>query len=68
MDTNTHDTKERALPTLMTVEEAANALGILPHTLRAWLRQGRVEGVKLGLKSWRIAAAELRRIAAEGIQ
>ena len=33
---------------LLSVEEAAEYLRISPHTLRAWLGQGRIPYVKLG--------------------
>lgn len=33
---------------LLSVDEAAEYLRISPHTLRAWLNQGRVPYVKLG--------------------
>ena len=37
----------------LTVEEAAERLRVAPFTMRKYLRQGRVQGVRVG-RSWRI--------------
>jgi excisionase family DNA binding protein len=43
----------------LTVDETAKALKVEPNTVRKWLREGTIKGIKLG-KSWRIAEAALR--------
>jgi excisionase family DNA binding protein len=37
----------------LTIEEVAARLRVKPDTVRAWLRQGRLQGVKAG-RLWRI--------------
>lgn len=44
---------------LYTVEEAAETLKIHPETLRDYLRDGKIGGVKLG-RSWRLRETDLR--------
>ena len=46
----------------LTVEEAATRLKVAPFTVRVWLRQGKIEGVKLG-KVWRVLVASLDALA-----
>ncbi len=45
----------------LTVEEAAARLKVLPKTVRIWLREGRLPGVKLG-RHWRIAASTIDKV------
>lgn len=50
-------------PELVTVEEAAKFLKVHHETLRKWLRQGTVRGVKIGGgRMWRIPKAELVKL------
>jgi excisionase family DNA binding protein len=49
---------------LYTVEEGAKLLSIHPDTLRIWLRNGKVKGVKLG-RGWRILETELEALTKE---
>ena len=49
-----------------TVEEAAHALGLSIHTVRAWIAQRRIAYLRLG-RAIRIPAAEIERILAESI-
>jgi excisionase family DNA binding protein len=45
---------------LLTVEEAAQRLKVTPYTIRKWLRQGRLRGIKVaGGQRWRIRAEDL---------
>jgi excisionase family DNA binding protein len=37
----------------LTIEEVATRLRVKPDTVRAWLRQGRLQGMKAG-RLWRI--------------
>ena len=46
----------------LTVEEAATRLKVAPFTVRVWLREGKIEGVKLG-KVWRVLVASLDALA-----
>lgn len=39
---------------LFTPEEAAQILKVQHRTIMEWLRQGRLKGIKLGGKLWRI--------------
>ncbi|MGE5571881.1 MAG: helix-turn-helix domain-containing protein [Bacteroidota bacterium] len=43
---------------LLTPEEAAQRMVVSPKTVRDWLRQGRLKGVKTG-KLWRIRESDL---------
>lgn len=45
----------------LTVDEAATRLKILPKTVRGWLREGRLPGVKLG-HQWRIAESTIDKL------
>jgi excisionase family DNA binding protein len=47
----------------ITTTEAAQRLGITRQTLSAYLRQGKLRGVKLG-KEWRIPRSEFERLLA----
>ena len=44
---------------LLTPEKAAELLSVSPKTLRDWLRQGKLKGVKVG-KLWRIWEKDLK--------
>jgi len=44
---------------LLTVEEAAKTLKIHPVTLRNWLRKGKIRGVKISHRGWRIPESAL---------
>jgi excisionase family DNA binding protein len=50
-------------PTL-TVAEAAERLRLNPETVRVWLRQGKLKGVRLGgtKAGYRIPASEITRL------
>lgn len=45
---------------LLTPEEAAEKLGVMPETIREWLRSGKIKGRKAG-RLWRIPEADLER-------
>ena len=34
--------------TFYTIQEAAQALRVTPQTIRAWIKQGRLKGVRVG--------------------
>ncbi|MDI6854529.1 MAG: helix-turn-helix domain-containing protein [Deltaproteobacteria bacterium] len=54
------------LEKLYTPEEAAAVLRVKPRTIMEWLRQGKLKGVKLGGKLWRIREADLRAFIEQG--
>jgi excisionase family DNA binding protein len=54
------------MPESIRVEEAARRLEVTPETVRHWLGEGKLRGVKLG-KTWRIQEAELERVLREGL-
>ncbi len=47
----------------MAVTEAAEELGVTPATVRRWLREGRIEGRKVG-KQWRVSRSGLGHVIA----
>lgn len=55
--------KEKMLPT----NEVAERLGVQMRTVQLWLRQGRLAGVKLGPRLWRVKESEVLRIQEEGV-
>ena len=44
--------------TLLTVEEAADLLRVDKTTVRRWLRQDKLKGIRIG-KAWRLRAADI---------
>ncbi len=44
-----------------TVKELSDLLKVKPSTVRSWVNQGKLKGVKLG-KLWRIPEEEVQRI------
>ena len=52
------------MPEMLTVDEAAATLRVTAETVRRWLRDGRIRGVRLGGRKagWRIPAGEVRRL------
>ena len=45
---------------LLSVEEVAQRLGLNPETVRRYLRQGEIKGVRFGFRAgWRIKEADL---------
>ena len=45
---------------LFSPEEVAEQLGVTPNTVRTWLRDGSLKGIKLGKKIWRVNETELQ--------
>jgi excisionase family DNA binding protein len=58
---------EKMNPLLLSINEAADLIRISPHTVRAYVRSGLIAFTKIGTRVL-IPAAEISRIAAEGIQ
>jgi excisionase family DNA binding protein len=50
----------------LTVKEVAHKLSIKPKTVRKWLREGKLKGVKLG-RLWRIREADIDKLAETGL-
>src|SRR5687768_9692302 len=46
---------------MLTTRVAARELGVTPDTVRAWIRGGRIEAVRLPSGQYRISEAELER-------
>lgn len=46
---------------MLSPEEVAERLAVTPNTVRGWLRDGTLNGVKIGKKVWRINETELKR-------
>jgi len=44
---------------LLTTETVAKVLLVKPDTLRGWLRTGKIKGVKVGNRLWRVRESEL---------
>ena len=53
-------------PLAVSVEEAALALGVSKHTLRKYIREGRVEAVHLGRRIL-VPVGVLEKLAREGL-
>jgi excisionase family DNA binding protein len=51
---------------LNTIEEAADKLGISPHTIRKHAAQGSIKTIKLGTRRL-VHADEIERVAASGL-
>ncbi len=46
---------------LLRVSEAAKILNVSPSTLRMWLREGKIRGIKIGSR-WKIPQSEIMRL------
>lgn len=44
---------------LLTVKEVARRLKRAEYTIRAWLRAGKLKGIKIGNKDWRVSEDDL---------
>jgi excisionase family DNA binding protein len=55
------------LPQVLTADEAAKALRVSPESVRRWLRDGSMQGVKFG-HTWRVSRDEVLRVLQEGIE
>jgi excisionase family DNA binding protein len=53
---------------LFTVNQVAERLQVRPKTVREWLKAGRLKGVKIGGRFWRIKESELSRFIDSGPQ
>ena len=51
---------------LLTTEAVAKILLVKPDTLRTWLRTGKLKGVKVGNRLWRVWKSELKVFLREG--
>ncbi len=45
---------------MLTPEEVARRLAVTPNTVRGWLREGALKGVKVGKRVWRIDEQEMQ--------
>jgi excisionase family DNA binding protein len=46
---------------LLTVEQVAGRLCVDDETVRRWLREGQLQGYRLGSRWWRVSEADLSR-------
>lgn len=54
---------------LLTVEDVANQLQVHPETVRKWLREGRLEGVRLTRRAgWRVRPGALEAMLEQAAQ
>ena len=51
---------------LLTTKTVAKILLVKPDTLRTWLRTGKLKGVKVGNRLWRVWKSELKVFLREG--
>ena len=51
---------------LLSPEKVAELLDVSPHTIRAWLRDGTMKGIKLGGKMWRVREKDLEEFLRQG--
>lgn len=48
---------------LYTVPQIAQMFQVTPYTVRVWLREGDMRGIKVGNGRWRVSRQELIRVA-----
>lgn len=48
---------------LLTVNTVAKMFGVTTYTVRLWLREGKLQGVKLNNERWRVRQSEVERFA-----
>ena len=51
---------------LLTVKDAAKVLLVKPTTVREWLKAGKLKGIKVGNRLWRVRESELEAFLREG--
>jgi acetyl-CoA synthetase len=54
-----------AKPDVLTAEEAAQVLRVHTQTIKRWLADGKLKGIKIG-RAWRVSRAEITRILEGG--
>lgn len=50
---------------MLTVQQTSDLLHVHGETVRQWLRSGKLRGVKMGARSWRIPESALRELTGE---
>ena len=53
-------------PLAVRIEEAAKLVGLSKHTIRAYIRKGKIRAVKVG-RAVLVPTAELERLVREGV-
>jgi excisionase family DNA binding protein len=51
---------------LMRPRKAGKILDVSPRTVVRWIREGKIEGVKVG-RNWRVPRSEVERVQRDGI-
>lgn len=52
--------------TLLKVSEVAVTFGVTPYTIREWIRDGKLKGVKIGKGHyWRVSSNSVKKLAQE---
>ncbi len=51
---------------LLTPEKVAEILDVNPATVRTWLRDGTLKGVKIGGRMWRVTEKDLKNFIERG--
>jgi excisionase family DNA binding protein len=46
---------------MLSPEEVAKKLAVTPNTVRGWLREGSLSGIKLGKRIWRVNENDLQK-------
>jgi len=57
--TTNHTATEADVEKLYTVEEVSEYLTLNPATIRQYLREGELQGIKLGPRQWRVKESAL---------
>ena len=52
--------KKASIPSLLSVEELADYLGLKKQTIYNWLNQGKISGIKIG-KVWRFDKSDIEK-------
>ena len=49
-----------------TPDQVAESLGVSAKTVREWLKNGKLQGTKLGPRLWRISESDVEKFVARG--
>lgn len=63
MPTTSPGTESESVDRLFTVGEVAEILSLTPRTVRNYLRDGKLTGIKINSRDWRIRQSDLKQYA-----